>query len=195
MAVYGGHVAVVTDINGQPNTFNQFTGWNSFAPNSSYFPCVQMAPTMSGFLCLSWDHQWIDWNSTYWTGKGPPPTETWVNVGGSASEIFGSASGDLIAATSLEDRSVLAYFLTGFIPNWYWQGGPGNAFAVSNEMLWGLSSDRTTISQSTNVFATGPSWTPIGGGVGRIVGGGTQGAPLLYAASCAANNYGTCASY
>ncbi|MFC7266060.1 hypothetical protein [Streptomyces lutosisoli] len=94
------------------------------------------------------------------TGSG----DSWTQIGGPAGQIYGGGWG--LVATNPNSGDLFQY-LNG---PWRQIGGPGASFAVTNDSVYGLSTNPS----GGGVYrydGQGTSWTKIGGPAGQIYGG------------------------
>jgi hypothetical protein len=194
----GASKLVATSAAGVPNVYDG-SQWTAFGPAGDQF-----VPTTYGIVALAMDHSAVSLGVSL-------SSAGWLTIGGPASELFGGATSNLVAATTPgPTKNVFAIDLTlpllGGAPvpvlqsSWQSQGGPGNMFAVAgpsgSENLWGLTPTRVAVWQSINTSIWNPPWEQVSFAEGRIVADTVQGIPVVYMTDCPTPiQSGTCTVY
>jgi hypothetical protein len=98
-------------------------------------------------------------------GPGPSDAATaWTQVGGGAAQLYGGSFG--LVATDPTTGDLFRYL--GSPGNWEFIGGPGAAFAVTADTVYGLTPDRSAVFRYDGF---GSSWTRVGGPANELYGG------------------------
>ena len=115
-------------------------------------------PKANTVAALSPDRQQV-WQ---YNGPGPDLEPSWTQIGGAASALYGGGYG--LLATDAAQGNLLGY--TGTPGNWQQIGGPGAAFAVTVNTVYGLNPPRESVWLYLN---SGMNWIKIGGAASEII--------------------------
>jgi hypothetical protein len=99
-----------------------------------------------------------------WSGNGTQ----WTRIGGPAEHLY--AGGEGLVATSPTTGEISRY--NGTPGSWTVIGGPGSTYAVTNDHVYGISTDGQTVSEWTASGSGAGSWTVVGGAATALYGGG-----------------------
>lgn len=99
-----------------------------------------------------------------WSGNGTQ----WTQIGGPAKHIYAGGAG--LVATSPTTGEISRY--DGAPGSWSIIGGPGSTYAVTNDHVYGISSDGRTVSQWTASSSGAGFWAVIGGAATALYGAG-----------------------
>jgi hypothetical protein len=152
----GGPHKVATDYNGNPWAYSSGGTWSAVGG-----PSTQFALNEGGLVGLDLDHASV-WRSPNANASG------WVQIGGSASEIFVGMDNGVGKVARSASRNV--WYYSGSGTSWFEQGGPGNTFAITMDgFLFGLNPARTGVFFTPYNGTTDPPWVGVGGAAGKLV--------------------------